>query len=143
MNLSASLLVGFLSAVVPSILGLLGLVASTDRQPRDVKRLVALTEARKNLDSTSPGAGAVDQLIATLANSISDREAKRQPLNPTNVGLTIVVSAGGGLGSYFLLLWALSAGQIAWLAWILFVVVALFTLLFIAGGIGTFRNPRS
>lgn len=141
--MNAPLVAGILSAVVPPLIGLIGLFVSADRQPRDTKRIVALAEAMKNLDPKSHSGGAVDGLITAIASSATQREKGRRPVNPTNVGLTIAFSAMGGIGSYLLFLWAMSADSLAGLAWTLFAIVAALTLLLVAGGLGTWRNPGS
>jgi hypothetical protein len=132
-------LVVVLAAVIPAGLSLVGTIVGRDRQPREFKNLLALSAASKDLTPESPEKLAVGELIVTLANDIARRTRDRKPLNPTNVGLTIALSASGGVGSYLLYLWAIGGGGA--LAWTLFGVVALITLLLGAGGIGTIRNP--
>jgi hypothetical protein len=139
--MTTALILGILSAIVPPLVGLITQIAARERQPRDLHRLTALAAVRKDLPSGSASASSVDELIITLAAGMTAREKDRRPLNPTNVGLTLVLSAAGGFGSYLLVVWALSGSSLTWLAWSLFAVVLLFTLLLMAAGIGTFRNP--
>jgi hypothetical protein len=135
-----NVIIGAIAGAVPPAIGLVGIWLKADRRPRELKQLLALAEAQARLVPQSESADSIGNLITAIADNATKRENNRAAVNPTNVGLTLVLGALGGVGSYLLFLWAVSSGPLEPLAWVVFSIVVLITLLFVAAGVGTTRN---
>jgi hypothetical protein len=133
--------IALLSAFLPPLIGLIGIAISRDRQPRAYKQLTVLSEVFAKLPTDSEVRSNVGELIAAITLNTLERERSRKPLNPTNVTLTVLFSAGTGYGSFLLFEWAATAGS-PW-PWVLLALGLTITVLFIGGSVGTIRNPRN
>ncbi|WP_243064768.1 hypothetical protein [Humibacter sp. RRB41] len=127
-----------LAAIVPAALVLVGQLAARGGVPRAIKRLDQLTTVWQCLPDASPAKR--DVLVAINSHAAKLVAKERRPLNPTNVALTVVFAGILGYAAYWLGVWAISTG--AWFAWAVFVVVGAGGLIFVAGAIGTLRDPK-
>ena len=134
---------GVIAAAVGGLLTLMSAIGTSNRAPKGYRKLVLQADLLSKLPEGTEARRSLQQLLDDQIGALASREKSLAPLNPTNVTLTVILGGGLSYGCYLLWLWANSAEVLGWLAWTVFVIALLITVLFIGGAIGTIRNPST
>jgi hypothetical protein len=124
-------------AITAGVFTLIGQIVTAERRPKAYKRLLLLAEIWEKIPPESAARETIEQIIDATSKSLQ----VRKPLNPTNLALTVLLGGGLAYGTYWAWIWAVAADGISIFQWSVFVIALVATVLLVAGGVGTLRNP--
>jgi hypothetical protein len=133
------------AAFAVPVLGFLGALLTSNRDPGEYRRLKHAAEALATAPPSSSASTALDELVTAQANSLRNREVARsgRNLNVFNLVLSIVFAAIGAVSAFWLWNWSASVWgtPLAWLVTPLCVVLGLLVALFVGAAFSTIYNP--
>jgi hypothetical protein len=139
---------GFWTAIVtiaPAVIGAIGVLLTRERQPRLYRNIARQADLLAKLPPAGDAYAEVQALLNLSAAALREREtgAIARKLNPTNVVLSIILSALAGTAAYFLVLWCTSTWGSPWgvVAIVATVIVGLFLALLVGAAFTTIFNP--
>lgn len=136
-------LVPLLAALIPAAGGAVaGFAQRQAGRPRPYRKLGHLVDMLAKAPE-GPGRLALEKLVIAAAGALEESVVSVKKVNPTNVALTVIVTAFSGLGMYWLAQWIIAAEGSAWIvvAWITSALVGFFLTIVVAAAIGTVYNP--
>jgi Flp pilus assembly protein TadB len=136
-----------IAAVVGALVAAASTVAVNEREPKNFKALRRVVEIREKVDDATLKRELTDLGLAYTRELAAgqSRKASTNPINKTNVTLTIILIAVAlGVG-WLVWLWATgdSKSGFAWLAYTCLALWSVASVLFIAASFATWRNPPS
>lgn len=142
----------FAAFAVP-VLGLLGSLLTSNRDPGEYRRLKHAAEALSTVPTDSSAFNSLDRLVAVQAEGLRGRETVRlaRNLNVFNLVFAIILGAVGALTAFWLWNWSASVWStpISWLVAPVCVALALAIALIVGAAFSTIfkppapRKPRS
>lgn len=134
----------FAALAVP-VLGLVGAIATNNREPGAYRRLKHSVDSLAAVQKDSEAYAILQKLVVTQAGQLQRREAAKadRKLNGVNLTLSIIFSAIGAVGGFWLWNWSASVWDTgsAWVVVPLSVVIGLLIAAFVAAAFGTIFNP--
>ncbi|MDF2045175.1 hypothetical protein [Microbacterium sp. Kw_RZR3] len=134
----------FVAFAVP-VLGLLGSLLTSNRDPGEYRRLKHAAEALSAVPAESAAFDALDKLVAVQAEGLRGRETVRlaRNLNVFNLVFAIILGAVGALTAFWLWNWSASVWgtPASWLVAPACVLLALVVALIVGAGFSTIFKP--
>lgn len=136
-----------ITALAVPIVGVLGSLLTTTREPAAYRRLKHAAEALAAVPAESEPSKILGALVVTQAEHLQKLEKARaaRELNVANLLLSIIFAGFGAFVGFWLWNWTMSAWGTPWGGVVIVVstLAGLLIALFIAASFATIYNPRS
>ena len=130
-------------AVSSALIAVVKLFTESSTSTRRIKRLADLADVYTKLPDGLEAKGSIGDTLTTEANRMKERTERK--VNAANIAAALIIAVIGGAMTFGLASWATSSPSALWtvVAWVLFVIVAFFTLALAVAGLALMYSHDS